>query len=61
MEKYNREGLCPKCGSILVETKYERDHSTMKYGDIRRTCMCCGYIWYEKPLDTSDSPEKEKP
>ena len=45
MAKFSEDSKCPKCGG-QARTLY--DEATDR---LRRDCLCCGYIWYESPLD----------
>jgi len=56
MERYDKESECVKCGESGATSKWRgaRESSYLgidRGGDIERTCLNCGYIWYERPLD----------
>jgi len=51
MDKYILDMPCPKCGGTL-DTKYIE-----RFG-MRRQCMRCGYVMFQKPLDTEE-PERK--
>jgi len=46
MNKYDIETPCSKCGCGDADTNY---YSVNK---LKRTCVNCGYEWYEEPLDS---------
>ena len=62
LEKYRKNRTCPKCGGIPND-KYTSRADVAKQGfalsaiaeviaeTIKRKCVNCHYIWYEKPLD----------
>jgi hypothetical protein len=61
MERYNEYRSCLKCGYVGIDTEYGMKVKTLNnrkldYKSIpnvlTRTCKRCGYVWYEKPLDS---------
>ena len=50
MEIYNSENKCPKC---LGKASVEYEHRGFRRGELKRVCLTCGYVWYEKGLDYS--------
>ena len=52
MKPFSENAVCPKCGSELIRTKYDRDARFRFKGDvIKRRCERCDYVWSELPLD----------
>jgi len=44
--------FCPKCGEEHIKTEfYINELIYNDFGRIKRTCINCGYFWYEKSLD----------
>jgi hypothetical protein len=55
MEVLDRTRPCPKCFA-MADVKYES--SVVLEGEtvldvMKRKCLCCGFVWYEWPLDHS--------
>lgn len=48
MDKYDENRTCPKCNA-KANTRYDN-----KINQIIRTCILCGYVWREQPLDISN-------
>lgn len=44
---YTKDFDCPKCGSDLVTTDYDKELDLMK-----RHCSNCGYTEHQTPLDS---------
>ncbi|HUT15395.1 MAG TPA: hypothetical protein VMY98_04030 [Anaerolineae bacterium] len=70
MERYSKDRPCPKCGcgslsgTGIVRTQHEdvwvhEEGKSWVVGKMKemmkRTCLNCGYNWYELPLDTKDA------
>lgn len=56
MNKYNQDSNCPKCDSKASALHYHA-RTTYPVADeyIKRTCVNCGYIWRETPLDKDET------
>ncbi len=58
MKNFNKDAVCPKCGSTTILSKYEEGYVINKDLEgpinipetVRRICMC-RYYWFERPLD----------
>ena len=61
MKKYSKNAICPKCGEKYIKTEfYSQDFIYNYFERIKRTCVNCGYFWYEKSLDDNRKDEDEK-
>lgn len=65
MQNYNEMNQCAKCGGMASVT-YKADTFTFtSVGEeyMERKCKICGYVWREKPLDSTprihESPADE--
>ena len=52
--KYEINRKCPKCGGAAT-TEY--NNAGYYAGHLIRKCICCGYIWFEEPLDLEKKDE----
>lgn len=52
-------GACAKCQTTMASSKYVEHYPEYildgvrrpALGSMRRTCVCCGYAWAERPMD----------
>jgi len=55
LQKFSSDSACPKCGSDVVSSRYQRYHTVINGIDVfdfelvKRICSRCGYIWDELP------------
>ena len=65
MKAYDPEATCPKCGCILIGTKFESIQGLWGLQEIlHRICEGCGFKWNEAPLDADEQqvpPSQETP
>lgn len=63
MQKYDKSSMCIKCGSQDITNVHIPRHTNGIYvctppayaqipEHINRTCQCCGFTWWESPLDS---------
>ena len=64
MDKYAQNRACPKCGDRRVKTSYIDYREALSLvmvkhvkGKIKRTCVRCGYVWIEEPLDYEEKSD----
>ena len=55
MKKYSEYSKCQKCRGDYIRTKYK--DAGFRSNTIERTCLRCGYIWYEKPHDNEEKDD----
>jgi len=48
---------CPKCNSDNIGTQWVCGRNCGEL--MKRTCGCCGYVWFEKPLDAKEEVRHE--
>jgi len=53
MDKFKYERKCPKCGGNTSD-KWMKPACTGDMENIKRECLRCGYLWFEKTLDSND-------
>lgn len=52
MQKYyDEKSECPKCRNNKISTRFIPGLLIRQEGEMRRRCVRCGHVWYEKPLD----------
>lgn len=70
MNRYNERSCCKKCGCRVASTEYKAEFlklppqddlerrlgtsHTVTIDQLKRTCICCGYTWYESCLDKEE-------
>lgn len=60
MKPYNASGVCPKCGSAHVTTRFYGAIGNVGVEHIRRECSRCRYEWREAPLDARINPDRSQ-
>jgi hypothetical protein len=58
MKPYDAHGVCPKCGSAHVTTRFYGAVGVIRTEHIRRECSRCRYEWREAPLDHAINPDR---
>jgi len=53
LKMYCKDSSCPKCGAMGAHTSFRKADTFIRESMVR-TCVRCGYIWFEKPLDTNE-------
>ena len=62
VKKYIKDTICSKCGEEHIRTEfYQNELIYNDFGRIKRTCINCGYVWYEKSLDDNSNYQLTNP
>jgi len=60
VKPYNANGVCPKCGSAHVTTRFYSAIGSVGTEHIRRECSRCRYEWREAPLDARINSDRSQ-
>lgn len=61
MNRYVETNRCPKCKGV-AKTEHQEGPSPLitPNGVMKRTCVRCGHVWRELPLDAATDEEAQR-